>query len=96
MTINDTGAIIFGHGITRVLICVDFAARSAGSHKIVIRKTLELNRAFFISQDGINLIDCFFEKVTARENKQVTFCPARSSVLNQFSASQTLNKNPSQ
>ena len=31
MTINDTGAIISGHGITRTLICVDFAARSAGS-----------------------------------------------------------------
>ena len=53
MTINDTGAIISGHGITRTLICVDFAARSAGSkydrlQLIVIRETSGLTRAFFL------------------------------------------------
>jgi len=49
-----------------------------------------------MSQDGSSLIDCSFEKVTARKNKQVTFFPARDSVFNQFLASQTLNENPSQ
>jgi len=28
---SDNGAIIFGHGITRALICIIFAARGAGS-----------------------------------------------------------------
>ena len=28
---------------------------------------------FFMSQDGGSLIDCFFEKVTARKNKQDRF-----------------------
>ena len=28
---------------------------------------------FFMSQDGSSLIDCFFEKVTARKNKQDRF-----------------------
>ena len=42
---------------------VDFAARSVGSNDdrlrlIVIRETLELTRAFFISQDGSSSIDC--------------------------------------
>ena len=78
MTIHNTGAIISGHKITHALICVHFAARSAGSKYdhlwlIVIRKTLELTRAFFILQDGISLIDCFFEKDTARKTSKSRF-----------------------
>ena len=62
MTINDTGAIISGHGITRALISQRVAlerwSKDDRLRLIVIRETLELTRAFFISQDGSSSIDC--------------------------------------
>jgi len=81
--------------LQRVALGVSATACGLSSHGGRLQ-TLELNRAFFMSQDGSSLIACFFEKVTARKNKQFTFFPARHSVLNQFLASQTLNENPSQ
>ena len=83
MTIHDTGATISGHKITHALICVDFASRRAGSKYdrlwlIVIRKTLELTRAFSTLQDEISSIDCFFEKVTARKTSKSRFVQLRT------------------
>jgi len=54
---SDNGAIIFGHGITRALICITFAARGAGSKydrlRFIVsrRKTLDFrahSRVFYV------------------------------------------------
>ena len=51
-------------------------------HNFRAEKTLELTRAFFMSQDGSSLIHCFCEKVTARKNKHFKFFSSQGQCFN--------------